>query len=396
MSGAPAAGTAAPAAARDAPGAGPVLIVGAGPYGISLANELHRRGVPFTLVGEPFSLWLRHVLSPARLRSDVNASEVWTHDGAWNLRRYLRRAHGRAARDIEKHRIPVEVFRGYARWILARLPFPVRRERVVALARRAEGGFEATFADGGRLAASRVVLACGIEPYRRLPACLTALPAGTVVHSYDVGEVEEARGRRLLVVGGGQSAAELVVHLARHNRGTWVHRSPRRFWAEPINLPRLAFRLLLHASALTVFVPRFLRRALGSDFVASTITPDLRPVLGVPNVRRLRADAADLHLEPEGEGVRSSVLGESYDRVVACTGYRMALERLAFLDATLQCDVRVDDRGAPHLGVDFSTSVPGLYAIGGLAEPSHGPAQRFMFGCREAARRVGRALRVRS
>src|SRR5262245_40511644 len=121
----------------------PVLIVGAGPYGFALAYELHRRGLPFTLAGEPFSLWLSHVLTPARLRSDVNTSEVWTRDGAWSLRRWLRRTHGRAARDIAKRRIPVEVFRAYARWIVAEAPFPVRRERVTALAREADGRFAA-------------------------------------------------------------------------------------------------------------------------------------------------------------------------------------------------------------------------------------------------------------
>ena len=69
-----------------------VLIVGAGPYGIALSYDLYAKGIPFTIVGHPFSLWRKHTLGSMILRSDVNSSQIFSRDGHFNLRSYLRRS----------------------------------------------------------------------------------------------------------------------------------------------------------------------------------------------------------------------------------------------------------------------------------------------------------------
>ena len=38
----------------------PVLVIGAGPYGVGIADEIHERGLDVRVVGEPFELWRRH------------------------------------------------------------------------------------------------------------------------------------------------------------------------------------------------------------------------------------------------------------------------------------------------------------------------------------------------
>jgi cation diffusion facilitator CzcD-associated flavoprotein CzcO len=370
-----------------------VLVVGAGPYGISLGQELWRRGVPALVVGDPFSLWLDHTLSGANLRSDVNASDVYAADGRFSLRRWLHRALGHAeALDVARRRVPVEVFRGYARWILRSLPFEPLRDEVTSLAARPGGGFEAALRGGGVVRARVAVLASGIGSHRHLPEPLRGLPRDRVLHSWDVRRVEGSRDRRILVVGGGQSGAEIAGHLVLGNEVTWVHRGRLTFYAEPINLPRLAFRTVLRASALFGVLPARLRRRAGRTFVASTITPDLRPRVLHRSVRRRQADAVDLGLEPVGATIRSRALGAEYDLVVAATGYRYALETVGYLDPALLARIARLPGGAPRLSRAFETSVPGLHAVGGLAEPSHGPAQRFMFGCRQATLRVSRAV----
>ncbi len=213
-----------------------------------------------------------------------------------------------------------------------------------------------------------------------------------MAHSWDVGAFEGTTGKRVLVVGGGQSAAEVLAHLARTNQVTWVHRSGLVFFAEPINLPRPLFALVLRLSAGMFFLPPPLRRVLGRVFVASTITPDLKATVLDRGIRRLRADVSALGLEEGPGGLHSPALDGSFDSVISCTGYRYSLETLRYLDPALRGQIETAAPGIPRLGYDFATSVPGLYMIGGLAEPTHGPAQRFMMGCRTATLRVSRAL----
>ena len=415
-----------------------VLIVGAGPYGISLSYELHRRGIPFEVVGHPFSLWRRHTLSSTHLRSDINASQVFARDDRFSLRTFLRANYSASeAARIMRGRIPVEVFRRYADWILADLPYRPLERKVTRLQLKNDGitngfiqhpynvsggnmygvelgatipfgdfvraldGFgvtggvgwtQSTLDDGAEIAARRVVLASGIESHQVLPECLARLPNRLVMHSWRVREIERITGRRLLIVGGGQSAGEILAHLANDNEIVWAYRSPLIFFSEPINLPRPIFAAVLRLSSVYYFLPRPLRQLLGRRFVASTITPNLKSVLLSGRFPRIQTDAADLDLRELDGAIYSSRLDRAFDHVIACTGYRYRLASLDYLDPALAAEIEVGPDGAPRLNYDFATSVPGLYMVGGIAEPVCGPAQRFMIGCRHATLRVSRAL----
>jgi hypothetical protein len=373
-----------------------VLIVGAGPYGISLSYDLFIKGISFIIVGHPFSLWQKHTLTSMTLRSDVNASQVFARNDRFNLRSYLMRTYDReTAEFLMTRRMPVEVFRDYANWILGELPYRPIERKVVRLRQGSDGGaggFVAELDDGTEIAARKVVLASGIESHQVLPECLRGLPEELVFHSWRVSEFEHFAGKRLLVVGGGQSAAEISAHLSQRNQLTWIHRSRLIFFAEPINLPRPLFAAVLRLSRGYYFLPRPLRRILGRRFVASTITPELRPKILNSTIARIQGDVSLLRLREKDGGLYSSGLGDSFDRVIACTGYRYSLASMGYLEPSLIERIKLAAEGIPKLGYDFSTSLPNLYMIGGIAEPMHGPAQRFMLGSMVATLRVSLAL----
>ena len=77
--------------------------------------------------------------------------------------------------------------------------------------------------------------------------------------------------------------------------------------------------------------------------------------------------------------------------VIAATGYKPAVSRLAFVDESLQSRVRTVE-GAPILNRHFESSVPGLYFVGAAAANSFGPLLRFAYGARFAAERVAARL----
>jgi thioredoxin reductase len=367
----------------------PVLIIGAGPYGVSIALDLHRRGLPFVICGEPFELWYRHTLTAVSLRSDIHVSEVFTKDRRHRLDRYIEASlPATDALRIRKGRVPVGVFREYLRHVQSNLPFPILRTRVTSLERDGDD-FNAATADQGMIRASQVVLACGVDAHRHLPECLVELASERVVHGWQVQRYESARDQSVLVVGSGQSAAEAVWHLRPHNRVTWVHRTSPTFYADLVALPRPIFALAMRGSHIFSMMPNWLRTRLRTKLGGTTITPDLKQHL--EDVNSLSCDVQNLQLVNRGNLVYSSQMNQEFDLVIACTGYRHALKNLSMLSRELISAVRCDG-AMPVLDRCFQTSVPGLYVVGAMAEPKHGPAMRFMSGTRTAVMLVGAAV----
>ena len=83
------------------------------------------------------------------------------------------------------------------------------------------------------------------------------------------------------------------------------------------------------------------------------------------------------------------------DHVIAATGYRIDLKRLAFLPDAMRSSLDTVG-GSAAVGRDYQSSVPGLYFIGPSVAPSIGPVMRFVFGSEHAAARVCRDLAAAS
>jgi hypothetical protein len=84
------------------------------------------------------------------------------------------------------------------------------------------------------------------------------------------------------------------------------------------------------------------------------------------------------------DGARSVMTA---DHLIAATGYRPDVHRLAFLSPSLRTRLRVAG-DAPVLSSTFESSVPGLYFTGLAAATSFGPMLRFAFGAGFTARRL--------
>ncbi|MGI4958828.1 MAG: NAD(P)-binding domain-containing protein, partial [Janthinobacterium lividum] len=79
------------------------------------------------------------------------------------------------------------------------------------------------------------------------------------------------------------------------------------------------------------------------------------------------------------------------DHVVAGTGYKVDVERLAFLDNTIRARI-TQEQNTPVLTRNFESSFPGLYFVGVSAANSFGPLLRFAWGARFTARRLAAHL----
>jgi lysine/ornithine N-monooxygenase len=364
------------------------MIIGAGPYGISLAYDLWERGISFKIAGNPFELWLSHTLNSSSIRSDRHASEIFTRNKTFDLTAFIKEAYPHNATFILKQRLPNHLFRSYLTNVLKNLPFEIYNQKVTKLTKE-KNLFQITIENGQTFEAEQVVLATGIGQHKKLPKILEKLPKDLVAHSWDVNTYANWKDKRLLVIGGGQSAAESVEHLYRNNDITWLMRRPPLFYSEPINLPKPIFKLILYLSPYFYYIPPKFKKRFAKKFVETTVTPDMKHLLKEKKVTLHYEDAGQLGLIEHTGKLYSNTLKQQFDGIVAATGYHYHLQHLSFIDDHLLQKVKAE-KEIPKVNFNFETNVKGLFIVGGMAEPTYGPAQRFMIGMRHATLRLGK------
>ncbi len=221
-----------------------------------------------------------------------------------------------------------------------------RVERVVSN----DQGFTLFLADGAALGARAVVAASGGfgRPHRPHLAGLDGY-TGLVLHTADYRRPEPFAGRRVVVVGAGNSAVQIAAELARHTPTVLASRGPVRFapqrplgrdfqfWLTVSGLHAAPFgRLLRHPPAVPVFDTGTYRAALAAR------APERRPMFTAAHGTTLTW--------PGGER-------ESADVVVLATGYRPEVSYLEPLEA-------LDPDGLPIHRGGISRVHPGLGHVG--------------------------------
>ncbi len=388
---------------------GPVVIIGAGPYGLSLAAHLAAAGIPHRIFGAPMRTWRDGMPAGMLLKSEGFASSLSDPGAAFTLAAYC------AERNLPYADtgwgVPVEVFAAYGEAFQRCFVPHLETVEVRSLARAARG-FAVTLDDGRTLVADRVVLATGLRPFAHLPDVFEDLPGDLVSHSRDAADLGHLAGRTVAVIGGGASALDVAASLHRAGAHATViaRRSSLRFFPpgtrgrlDGLRAPQTplgpGWKKWLCATAPLLF--RLLPAGLRHDLVRRHLGP--APAYSVKEVIeahvRVLTGASIRSVTRDGERVRLTVQTEAgpqdvvADHVVAATGYRIDLSQLAYLDPTLRTEVRCIG-GAPVLSSRFETSAPGLHVVGTAASPTFGPLLRFVCGAGFAARRLTRSFRV--
>jgi cation diffusion facilitator CzcD-associated flavoprotein CzcO len=380
-----------------------VVVVGAGPYGLAVAAALRAGGVDVHTFGEPMSFWDEQMPQGMLLRSPREASHIGDPSGAWSLDRY------EASIGVEAVRpVPLDRFVAYGRWVQEQAVPDLDRRRVVRL-QQGPGGFRLELDDGAAITAARVVLAGGIAPFAWRPPELDGLPPELVSHASEHRDLGVFRGRRVIVVGGGQSAIESAALL--HEAGAEVEvlvRAQQIHWlVRSSRLHRLQWlRRLLYAPAdigpagvsWLVASPRWFKR-LPVRWQVPLARRSIRPAASgwlVPRTQQVQLELGRsvVAARPAGHGVEL-VLDHGQTRraehVLLGTGYRIDVSRLELLAPELAAGLALVD-GYPVLDRSFQSSVPGLHFVGAPAAWSFGPLMRFVAGTGFTARALARAL----
>ena len=387
-----------------------LVIIGAGPYGLSIAAHLGSRGIDFRIFGSPMRTWLTEMPKGMRLKSEGFASSLYEPNSEFTLGQFCGQS-GLPYADLGLP-VPLDTFSSYGLEFQKRYVPQLEDKQVVSL-QPFSAGFELRLADGEALAASRAIVAVGLTHFPYVPPMLSAFSSEFVTHSSQHRDLDRFKGREVAVVGAGASALDLAALL--HQVGASVQliarRSSIRFHDRaPVPRPlrdRLrapttglgsGWRLLFYASAPLAFhrLPEefrldAVRRALGPApgwFIKDEVVGKVPFNLGV-DITQAKVQDAKVALElTDHSGTRRTMMA---DHVIAATGYKVDIEKVPFLNATTRAAIQTVEQ-TPVLSSNFESSLPGLYFVGTAAANSFGPLMRFAFGAGFTSRRLAKHL----
>ncbi|MFE7171581.1 ArsO family NAD(P)H-dependent flavin-containing monooxygenase [Streptomyces sp. NPDC057616] len=340
-----------------------VVVIGGGQSGLAAGYHLRRLGLDFVV-----------------LDAGTTAGGAWQH--MWDsLHLFSPAAHSslpgrlmptQAGQEYPDAQHVVEYLTDYEK----RYGLPVERPvRVLGVHR--DGQLLRVETDSGTWHARAVISATGTWWRPFIPAVPgREVFGGRRLHTVEYRGPRDFAGRRVIVVGGGNSGAQIAADLARDTELTWVTRRPPRYLSDDID-----GRALFDAATAR-------RRALDEGRTDTGGVASLGDIVAVPAVREARdrgllaANPMFSHLVPGGvvwpDGTRAEA-----DAIIWCTGFRPALSHLAPLQLR-------GTRG--HIAIDGTRAVgePRLHLLG--HGDWTGPASATLIGVGRPARDAARGI----
>jgi cation diffusion facilitator CzcD-associated flavoprotein CzcO len=388
-------------------------IIGAGPYGLSLAAHMRHRGLGYELFGRPIQSWGQFMPKGMLLKSEGFASNLWDSRRAYTLEVFCREK--RMAFRPTALPVPIDVFLAYAAWFQERAGISSNGLSVANIEKDERQTFKLTTSDGRQSTARRVVIATGHMPFMFVPETLRALPADVLAHTAQLHDLSGYAGRDVTVIGAGQSALETAALLVEGGARVRLVARGEIKWNPPSEMQRSLWRRIRapesglapgwrslfysEMPALVGHMPVSWRHRVVATKWGPAGTAWLFDRLD--NKAELMTRRTIKAAEMVGDRARLILHGPhgveiiDTDAVIVGTGFKADIDRLTLLSASLRAEI-AREGCAPKLSPGFETSVQNLHIVGILSAPTFGPVMRFMFGAKHAAPMVTRRIAAQS
>jgi hypothetical protein len=374
-----------------------VAIVGAGPYGLAAAAHLRQvSGLSVSIFGEPMRFWRTAMPAGMLLRSAWSASHIADPHASLTLDAYKVSSGNHLVSPIA-----LERFVDYGLWY-QRKAVPDVDSRHISSLEPSAGKFHLKLDDGTHLVASRVIIAGGISAFAVRPTAFDHIPQALATHTSESQNLSRFANKRVIVIGGGQSALEsaALLHemgadveiLVRRSRVHWLGWKDRlrsigpasSVLFSPTDVGPAGVSRLVAAPDLLRRFPRTVQARLRELSTRPAGARWLRERLnGVPIFTRTTVSSAT----PVNGQLKLALSDNStrlVDHVILGTGYSVDVTRYRFLGPGILQQLQIVD-GFPRLGPGLESSIKGLHFLGAPAAWSFGPLMYFVSGTKYAA-----------
>lgn len=344
-----------------------VVVIGGGQAGLAVGYHLRRTGLSFVILDTedgPGGAW-RHTWRSLRLFSPA----AWSSLPGWPI--------GGGEIEYPDRDDVLDYLAQYE----GRYDLPVRRPVLVRSIERTSVGRLRVVTDRGDWTARMVVSATGTWRHPYIPAYpgREALK-GVQIHSSTYETPEPFAGQRVLIVGGGNSGAQILAEVSKVAETIWVTERPPVFLPDDVD-----GRVLFHRATARI-------KALREGREPDMPTGGLGDVVMVPPVREARDRGVLRAVRPFERFTGTDVVWRDgtetkVDAVIWCTGFRPALDHVASLGV-------IGSDGLVELDDTRSVREPRLWFVGYGSWT--GPASATLIGvgrtARETVRRIADAL----
>jgi thioredoxin reductase len=377
-----------------------LLIIGAGPFGLTSATYAERSNMDYLIVGRPMSFWKDHMPTGMYLRS----GSEWhlDPDGIFTIEKYIE-SKGLSSQEV--HPLSLNFYLGYAKWFEEQFNFNIQETYVERLdqSQESQHPYKATLENGEIISANAVIVAIGFEYFKNIPPELSAiLPDKCFSHSCDMVDFTELKGKNVLIIGGRQSAYEWAALVGEAGANTIhiVHRhdSPEFVdsdwqWVDPIVDTMHEEPEWFHN--LTVEEREEINGKFWSEgrlklepWLWERIDKDHINIWENSNVafcEEVSSGKFQVRLDT-GENLR-------VHHIILATGYKVDIAKVPFLGkGNLISNLKVDD-GYPLLGESLQTNLKNLYMTSMIATKQFGLFFAFTAAARASAKIIGSGLK---
>jgi len=374
----------------------PLLIIGAGPFGLAMSAHAKHLEIDHIIVGKPMEFWKMNMPDGMFLRSACD----WHFDpeNEHTINKFLE-LQGLEYTDVEP--ISKDSYLSYAQWFIEQKQIDVLPTYVRKLDQVPEG-FSALLNDGTTINAKFVVVATGFKYFKFIPEQLIKdLPKESYTHSCDFVDMNSMKDKRVLILGGRQSAFEWAALLqeagAKAVHLSYRHDTPQFTesdwsWVNPI-VDHIAdepswFRELSLQEQENISKKMWSEGRLKLEpWLARRIKKDsIKLLRGTKLLSCVKIENGELKI------MFDKAPNLTADHIILATGFKVNISNVPFFAEGNILSRLAINNDFPVIDEHFQTNLPGLFITSMAAGQDFGPFFGFTIAVRTSAKLIGKAI----